>query len=147
MSTITTPSAPKVGFVSLGCPKALVDSERILTQLRMEGYEIVATYQDADVVVVNTCGFIDTAKAESLEVIGEALAENGKVIVTGCMGVEESAIRLVHPSVLAVTGPQQYEQVVNAVHDAVPPNLDHNPLIDLVPPQGIKLTPDRKTHV
>ncbi len=141
MSTITTPSAPKVGFVSLGCPKALVDSERILTQLRMEGYEIVATYQDADVVVVNTCGFIDTAKAESLEVIGEALAENGKVIVTGCMGVEESAIRLVHPSVLAVTGPQQYEQVVNAVHDAVPPNLDHNPLIDLVPPQGIKLTP------
>lgn len=141
MSTVTTPSAPKVGFVSLGCPKALVDSERILTQLRMEGYEIVATYQDADVVVVNTCGFIDTAKAESLEVIGEALAENGKVIVTGCMGVEESAIRLVHPSVLAVTGPQQYEQVVNAVHDAVPPNLDHNPLIDLVPPQGIKLTP------
>lgn len=141
MSTVTTPSAPKVGFVSLGCPKALVDSERILTQLRMEGYEIVATYQDADVVVVNTCGFIDTAKAESLEVIGEALAENGKVIVTGCMGVEESAIRLVHPSVLAVTGPQQYEQVVNAVHDAVPPNLNHNPLIDLVPPQGIKLTP------
>ena len=141
MSTVTTPSNPKVGFVSLGCPKALVDSERILTQLRMEGYEVVATYQDADVVVVNTCGFIDTAKAESLEVIGEALAENGKVIVTGCMGVEESAIRLVHPSVLAVTGPQQYEQVVNAVHDAVPPNLDHNPLIDLVPPQGIKLTP------
>lgn len=141
MSTVTTPSAPKVGFVSLGCPKALVDSERILTQLRMEGYEVVATYQDADVVVVNTCGFIDSAKAESLEVIGEALAENGKVIVTGCMGVEESAIRLVHPSVLAVTGPQQYEQVVNAVHDAVPPNLNHNPLIDLVPPQGIKLTP------
>ncbi|MDY7561276.1 30S ribosomal protein S12 methylthiotransferase RimO [Pseudomonas sp. 10B1] len=141
MSTVTTPSAPKVGFVSLGCPKALVDSERILTQLRMEGYEIVATYQDADVVVVNTCGFIDTAKAESLEVIGEALAENGKVIVTGCMGVEESAIRLVHPSVLSVTGPQQYEQVVMAVHDAAPPNLNHNPLIDLVPPQGIKLTP------
>ncbi|MGV8917918.1 MAG: 30S ribosomal protein S12 methylthiotransferase RimO [Pseudomonas sp.] len=141
MSTVTTPSAPKVGFVSLGCPKALVDSERILTQLRMEGYEVVATYQDADVVVVNTCGFIDAAKAESLEVIGDALAENGKVIVTGCMGVEESAIRLVHPSVLAVTGPQQYEQVVNAVHDAVPPNKNHNPLIDLVPPQGIKLTP------
>ncbi|HDZ54891.1 MAG TPA: 30S ribosomal protein S12 methylthiotransferase RimO [Pseudomonas xinjiangensis] len=134
-------SAPKVGFVSLGCPKALVDSERILTQLRTEGYQVVPTYQDADVVVVNTCGFIDSAKAESLEAIGEALAENGKVIVTGCMGVEESAIRDVHPSVLAVTGPQQYEQVVNAVHDAAPPRADHNPLIDLVPPQGIKLTP------
>ena len=142
MSTITPKSAnPKVGFVSLGCPKALVDSERILTQLRMEGYDVVSTYQDADVVVVNTCGFIDSAKAESLEVIGEAIKENGKVIVTGCMGVEESAIRKVHPSVLAVTGPQQYEQVVNAVHDAVPPNLNHNPLIDLVPPQGVKLTP------
>ncbi|MGH8436911.1 MAG: 30S ribosomal protein S12 methylthiotransferase RimO [Pseudomonas sp.] len=134
-------NVPTIGFISLGCPKALVDSERILTQLRMEGYEVVATYQDADVVVVNTCGFIDAAKAESLDVIGEAIAENGKVIVTGCMGVEESAIRNVHPSVLAVTGPQQYEQVVNAVHDAVPPRLDHNPLIDLVPPQGIKLTP------
>ncbi|MGB4075231.1 30S ribosomal protein S12 methylthiotransferase RimO [Pseudomonas sp.] len=137
MSTAT----PKVGFVSLGCPKALVDSERILTQLRMEGYEVVSTYQDADVVVVNTCGFIDSAKAESLEVIGEALAENGKVIVTGCMGVEEGAIRNVHPSVLSVTGPQQYEQVLNAVHEVVPPRQDHNPLIDLVPPQGIKLTP------
>jgi ribosomal protein S12 methylthiotransferase len=141
MSTVTTSAAPKVGFVSLGCPKALVDSERILTQLRMEGYQIVPTYEDADVVVVNTCGFIDSAKAESLETIGEALAENGKVIVTGCMGVDESVIRSVHPSVLAVTGPQQYEQVVNAVHDAAPPKLDHNPLIDLVPPQGIKLTP------
>ena len=141
MSTVTTPAAPKVGFVSLGCPKALVDSERILTQLRMEGYDVVSTYQDADVVVVNTCGFIDSAKAESLEVIGEAIKENGKVIVTGCMGVEEGAIRNVHPSVLAVTGPQQYEQVVNAVHQVVPPRQDHNPLIDLVPPQGIKLTP------
>ena len=141
MSTVTTSAAPKVGFVSLGCPKALVDSERILTQLRMEGYQVVPTYEDADVVVVNTCGFIDSAKAESLETIGEALAENGKVIVTGCMGVDESVIRAVHPSVLAVTGPQQYEQVVNAVHDAAPPKLDHNPLIDLVPPQGIKLTP------
>ncbi|WP_263264014.1 30S ribosomal protein S12 methylthiotransferase RimO [Pseudomonas sp. RIT-PI-S] len=141
MSTVTAPAAPKVGFVSLGCPKALVDSERILTQLRMEGYEVVPTYQDADVVVVNTCGFIDSAKAESLEVIGEAIAENGRVIVTGCMGVEESAIRDVHPSVLAVTGPQQYEQVVTAVHEVVPPRQDHNPLIDLVPPQGIKLTP------
>jgi ribosomal protein S12 methylthiotransferase len=141
MSTVTTPAAPKVGFVSLGCPKALVDSERILTQLRMEGYQVVPTYEDADVVVVNTCGFIDSAKAESLDTIGEAIAENGKVIVTGCMGVDESVIRNVHPSVLAVTGPQQYEQVVNAVHDAAPPKIDHNPLIDLVPPQGIKLTP------
>jgi ribosomal protein S12 methylthiotransferase len=138
---MSTTATPKVGFVSLGCPKALVDSERILTQLRMEGYEVVSTYQDADVVVVNTCGFIDSAKAESLEVIGEALAENGKVIVTGCMGVEESAIRNVHPSVLSVTGPQQYEQVLNAVHEVVPPSTEHNPLIDLVPPQGIKLTP------
>ena len=134
-------SSPKVGFVSLGCPKALVDSERILTQLRTEGYLIVPDYHNADVVVVNTCGFIDSAKAESLEVIGEALAENGKVIVTGCMGVDASVIRDVHPSVLAVTGPQQYEQVVNAVHDAAPPNKEHNPLIDLVPPQGVKLTP------
>ncbi|WP_425220488.1 30S ribosomal protein S12 methylthiotransferase RimO [Pseudomonas sp.] len=139
---MSTPSnAPKVGFVSLGCPKALVDSERILTQLRTEGYQVVPTYEDADVVVVNTCGFIDTAKAESLDAIGEAIAENGRVIVTGCMGVEESAIRDVHPSVLAVTGPQQYEQVVSAVHEVVPPKQDHNPLIDLVPPQGVKLTP------
>lgn len=137
---MSTPT-PKVGFVSLGCPKALVDSERILTQLRMEGYEVVPTYEDADVVVVNTCGFIDSAKAESLEVIGEAIAENGKVIVTGCMGVEEHAIRDVHPSVLAVTGPQQYEQVVTAVHEVVPPKTEHNPLVDLVPPQGVKLTP------
>ncbi|MCW8196023.1 30S ribosomal protein S12 methylthiotransferase RimO [Proteobacteria bacterium 005FR1] len=134
-------SNPKVGFVSLGCPKALVDSERILTQLRTEGYQVVPTYDDADVVVVNTCGFIDSAKAESLEAIGEALAENGRVIVTGCMGGDEDSIRSVHPSVLAVTGPQQYEQVVNAVHEVVPPKADHNPLIDLVPPQGIKLTP------
>ena len=141
MSTTPASANPKVGFVSLGCPKALVDSERILTQLRMEGYDVVSTYQDADVVVVNTCGFIDSAKAESLEVIGEAIKENGKVIVTGCMGVEEGNIRNVHPSVLAVTGPQQYEQVVNAVHEVVPPRQDHNPLIDLVPPQGIKLTP------
>ena len=141
MSTTIAKANPKVGFVSLGCPKALVDSERILTQLRMEGYDVVSTYQDADVVVVNTCGFIDSAKAESLEVIGEAIKENGKVIVTGCMGVEEGNIRNVHPSVLAVTGPQQYEQVVNAVHEVVPPRQDHNPLIDLVPPQGIKLTP------
>jgi ribosomal protein S12 methylthiotransferase len=134
-------SSPKVGFVSLGCPKALVDSERILTQLRTEGYQIVPNYDNADVVVVNTCGFIDSAKAESLDAIGEAIAENGRVIVTGCMGVEESVIRAVHPSVLAVTGPQQYEQVVRAVHEAAPPNLSHDPFTDLVPPQGIKLTP------
>ena len=134
-------SSPKVGFVSLGCPKALVDSERILTQLRTEGYQIVPDYDQAEVVVVNTCGFIDSAKAESLDAIGEAIAENGRVIVTGCMGVEESVIRSVHPSVLAVTGPQQYEQVVQAVHEAAPPDLTHNPFVDIVPPQGIKLTP------
>ena len=134
-------SSPKVGFVSLGCPKALVDSERILTQLRTEGYQIVSDYDKADVVVVNTCGFIDSAKAESLDAIGEAIAENGRVIVTGCMGVEESVIRSVHPSVLAVTGPQQYEQVVRAVHEAAPPSATHDPFLDLVPPQGIKLTP------
>ena len=134
-------SSPKVGFVSLGCPKALVDSERILTQLRTEGYLIVPDYHNADVVVVNTCGFIDSAKAESLDAIGEAIAENGRVIVTGCMGVDESVIRAVHPSVLAVTGPQQYEQVVRAVHEAAPPNPLHDPFTDLVPPQGIKLTP------
>ena len=134
-------NSPKVGFVSLGCPKALVDSERILTQLRTEGYAITPDYDNADVVVVNTCGFIDSAKAESLDAIGEALAENGRVIVTGCMGVDESAIRDVHPAVLAVTGPQQYEQVVRAVHEAAPPSLEHDPYVDLVPPQGIKLTP------
>ena len=134
-------SSPKVGFVSLGCPKALVDSERILTQLRTEGYLIVPDYHNAEVVVVNTCGFIDSAKAESLDAIGEAIAENGRVIVTGCMGVDESVIRAVHPSVLAVTGPQQYEQVVRAVHEAAPPNPLHDPFTDLVPPQGIKLTP------
>ncbi len=134
-------SAPKVGFVSLGCPKALVDSERILTQLRTEGYEISPSYEGADVVVVNTCGFIDSAKAESLDAIGEAIAENGKVIVTGCMGVDESVIREVHPSVLSVSGPQQYEEVVRAVHEVVPPDIEHDPFVDLVPPQGIKLTP------
>ena len=130
------PATPQVGFVSLGCPKASVDSEHILTQLRAEGYLISKTYQDADLVVVNTCGFVDSAVQESLDAIGEALKENGKVIVTGCMGVEEGNIRNVHPSVLAVTGPQQYEQVVNAVHQVVPPRQDHNPLIDLVPDMG-----------
>lgn len=134
-------SAPKVGFVSLGCPKALVDSERILTQLRTEGYDIVPDYDGADVVVVNTCGFIDSAKAESLDAIGEALTENGRVIVTGCLGVHEDVIRDIHPGVLAVTGPQQYESVVRAVHEAAPPDISHNPYVDLVPPQGIKLTP------
>lgn len=134
-------STPKVGFVSLGCPKALVDSERILTQLRGEGYDIVPDYAGADVVVVNTCGFIDSAKAESLDAIGEALAENGRVIVTGCLGVQEDVIREIHPGVLSVTGPQQYESVVRAVHEAAPAPLEHNPYVDLVPPQGIKLTP------
>ena len=132
---------PKVGFVSLGCPKALVDSERILTQLRTDGYEISPDYDGADVVVVNTCGFIDQAKAESLEAIGEALDANGKVIVTGCMGVNEDEIRELHPQVLAVTGPQQYEAVVGEVHRFAPPPEDHDPYTSLVPPQGIKLTP------
>lgn len=132
---------PKVGFVSLGCPKALVDSERILTQLRMDGYDIAASYDGADVVVVNTCGFIDSARAESLDAIGEALSENGRVIVTGCMGVDEKEIRELHPSVLSVSGPQQYEQVVGAVHRHAPFNREHDPFTDLVPPQGVKLTP------
>jgi len=132
---------PKVGFVSLGCPKALVDSERILTQLRLDGYQIAADYAGADVVVVNTCGFIDSAKRESLEAIGEALQENGKVIVTGCMGGDAEAIRQAHPAVLSVTGPQAYEAVVAAVHQHAPHSRRHDPLIDLVPPQGIKLTP------
>lgn len=131
----------RVGFVSLGCPKALVDSERILTQLRTDGYDVVGNYEAADIVVVNTCGFIDSAKAESLEAIGEAIAENGKVIVTGCMGVEEDVIRAEHPKVLSVTGPQQYEQVVSAVHQYVPQEKNHDPFQDLVPPQGVKLTP------
>jgi ribosomal protein S12 methylthiotransferase len=124
-----------------------VDSERILTQLRGEGYDLVSSYEDADLVVVNTCGFIDAAKAESLEAIGEALDENGKVIVTGCMGVDESTIRELHPQVLAVTGPQQYEQVVQAVHEHLPPRLDHDPYIDLLPPQGIKLTPKHYSYL
>jgi ribosomal protein S12 methylthiotransferase len=132
-------SAPKIGIVSLGCPKALVDSERILTRLRAEGYEVSPTYDGADAVIVNTCGFLDSAKAESLSAIGEALAENGRVIVTGCMGGDEASIRDTHPGVLAVTGPHQYEAVVAAVHEAVPPAPE--PFIDLVPEQGVKLTP------
>jgi ribosomal protein S12 methylthiotransferase len=130
---------PTVGFVSLGCPKALVDSERIITKLRAEGYGLSADYAGADVVVVNTCGFLDSAKAESLEAIGEAMNQNGRVIVTGCMGVEEARIRQEHPGVLAVTGPHQYERVVEAVHAAVPPL--HDPFLDLVPPEGLHLTP------
>jgi ribosomal protein S12 methylthiotransferase len=141
-SASKTPTpANKVGFISLGCPKALVDSERILTQLRTEGYDIVPTYQDANIVVVNTCGFIDAAKQESLEAIGEALNENGKVIVTGCLGAQENDIREIHPGVLSVSGPAQYEQVLTAVHEHLPPKTAHDPFIDLVPPQGIKLTP------
>ncbi len=131
--------APKVGFVSLGCPKALVDSERILTQLRTEGYDIVPTYAAADVVVVNTCGFIDSAVEESLEAIGEAMAENGKVVVTGCLGARSELIRARFPQVLSVSGPQDYESVMTAVHAQRPP--PHDPFLDLVPPQGIKLTP------
>ncbi|HZF15864.1 MAG TPA: 30S ribosomal protein S12 methylthiotransferase RimO [Steroidobacteraceae bacterium] len=131
--------APKVGFVSLGCPKALVDSERILTQLRSEGYEVMRTYEAADLVVVNTCGFIDEAVHESLEAIGEAVERNGKVIVTGCLGAKPEKILERHPSVLKVTGPQAYDEVMSAVHQHLPPK--HDPFLDLVPPQGIRLTP------
>jgi ribosomal protein S12 methylthiotransferase len=131
--------APKVSFVSLGCPKALVDSERIITRLRAEGYELTRKHEGADLVLVNTCGFLDSAQAESLAAIGQALNENGKVIVTGCMGAEPEKITQAYPNVLAVTGPQQYESVVEAVHRAVPPR--HDPFLDLVPPEGIKLTP------
>ncbi|MVS98307.1 30S ribosomal protein S12 methylthiotransferase RimO [Devosia marina] len=131
--------APKIGLVSLGCPKALVDSERIMTTLRAQGYSFSRDYAGADVVLVNTCGFLDSAKQESLEAIGEALNENGRVIVTGCLGVEENLIRETHPSVLAITGPHQYESVVNAVHDHVPPVP--NKFVDLVPESGLKLTP------
>jgi ribosomal protein S12 methylthiotransferase len=135
------PPPPRVGFVSLGCPKALVDSEQIVTQLRAEGYVIAPTYAGADLVVVNTCGFIDAAVAESLDAIGEALAENGKVIVTGCLGAKEGGrfIRDAHPSVLAVTGPHATAEVMAAVHAHLPKR--HDPFADLVPPQGIKLTP------
>jgi ribosomal protein S12 methylthiotransferase len=132
-------AAPQVSFVSLGCPKALVDSERIITRLRAEGYELTREHKGADLVIVNTCGFLDSAQAESLDAIGQALAENGKVIVTGCMGAEPEKITGKYPNVLAVTGPQQYESVVKAVHKAAPPR--HDPFVDLVPPEGIKLTP------
>ena len=138
-------SIPTIGLVSLGCPKALVDSERILTQLRAEGYRISPDYEGADAVIVNTCGFLDSAKAESLAAIGEAIAQNGKVIVTGCMGVEADRIRAAHPSVLAITGPHQYEAVVGAVHDAVPPQHDFKQ--DLIPPQGLRLTPKHYAYL
>jgi len=135
----STPRVPKVGFVSLGCPKALVDSERILTQLRAEGYEVAPSYEAADVVVVNTCGFIDAAVDESLDAIGEALEHNGRVIVTGCLGARPERILARHPRVLKVTGPQAYEEVVSAVHEHLPPR--HDPFFDLLPPQGVRLTP------
>ena len=142
---ISQKQAPKIGVVSLGCPKALVDSERILTQLRSEGYALTGDYADAQAVIVNTCGFLDSAKEESFNAIKEAMAENGKVIVTGCLGVEEGAIREVAPDVLAVTGPQQYEQVVSAVHDAAP--QPHDPFLHLVPEEGLKLTPRHYSYV
>ena len=140
-------TAPKIGFISLGCPKALVDSELILTELRVNGYDIVPSYHDADMVVVNTCGFIDAAKKESLDTIGEALNENGKVIVTGCMGANESDITDVHPSVLDVSGPHAYEHVVGAIKTHLPYEKDHNPYVDLMPPQGIKLTPPHYAYL
>ncbi|WP_024869724.1 30S ribosomal protein S12 methylthiotransferase RimO [Pseudoxanthomonas suwonensis] len=136
---------PKVGFVSLGCPKALVDSERILTQLRVEGYDIVPSYDAADVVVVNTCGFIDSAVAESLDAIGEAMNENGKVIVTGCLGKKSEMIREQYPDVLSVSGPQDYTSVMEAVHKALPPK--HDPFLDLVPDYGLKLTPHHYAYL
>jgi ribosomal protein S12 methylthiotransferase len=131
--------SPKVGFVSLGCPKALVDSERILTRLRAEGYEVAASYGKADLVIVNTCGFIDAAVDESLDAIGEAIAENGKVIVTGCLGAQPQKILDRHPQVLKITGPQRYEEVMASVHEHLPPK--HEPFFDLLPAQGVKLTP------
>lgn len=140
-SLIASNKGNTIGFVSLGCPKNLVDSERILTQLRMEGYNIVPTYNDADMVIVNTCGFIDSAVQESLGAIGEALAENGKVLVTGCLGAKKDEIIQVHPNVLGITGAHAYEEVLSQVHEHLPPNPHHNPFTDLVPPQGIKLTP------
>jgi ribosomal protein S12 methylthiotransferase len=137
--------APSVGFVSLGCPKNLVDSERILTQLRAEGYETSPDYAGADLVIVNTCGFIDDAVEESLETIGEALEENGRVIVTGCLGVREDEIRQAHPSVLAITGPHAYEEVMGHVHDHLP--APHDPFLSLLPPSGVKLTPKHYAYL
>jgi ribosomal protein S12 methylthiotransferase len=136
---------PRVGFVSLGCPKAASDAEQILTRLRAEGYEITGSYDGADLVVVNTCGFIDAAVEESLDAIGEALAENGKVIVTGCLGAKGTVVQDTHPSVLAVTGPHALQEVMDAVHSHLPPQ--HDPFVDLVPPQGIRLTPDHYAYL
>ncbi len=136
---------PSVGFVSLGCPKNTVDSERIITQLRAEGYQLSNSYQNSDLVVVNTCGFIDDAVQESLDTIGNALTENGKVIVTGCLGVKEDTIREVHPNVLAVTGPHAYDQVLEQIHEHLPPA--HDPFLDLVPPAGLKLTPEHYAYL
>src|ERR1700692_1410547 len=144
LKTVSNKS-PTVGFVSLGCPKALVDSERILTRLRAEGYEVAATYGKADLVIVNTCGFIDSAVDESLDAIGEALAENGKVIVTGCLGAQPQKILDRHPQVLKITGPQRYEEVVASVHEHLP--KPHAPFIDLVPAQGVKLTPKHYAYL
>jgi len=137
--------SPKIGFVSLGCPKALVDSERIMTQLRSEGYTLAPDYDDADMVIVNTCGFIDSAKEESFNAIKEAMRDNGKVIVTGCLGVDEGAVREVAPDVLAVTGPHQYEQVVGEVHKHAP--QPHDPYVHLVPPEGLRLTPRHYSYL
>ena len=142
-TAIQIPDRAKVGFISLGCPKALVDSERILTQLRIEGYDITAQYEDAGVVIVNTCGFIDAAKEESLETIGEAIKENGRVLVTGCMGRgdDADAIRARHPKILGISGPAAYEEVLNTVREVLPQNHQPNPHQDLIPAQGVKLTP------
>ncbi|PHI30840.1 30S ribosomal protein S12 methylthiotransferase RimO [Budvicia aquatica] len=142
----TTSTAPTIGFVSLGCPKNLVDSERILTELRTDGYQVVSSYEGADLVIVNTCGFIEGAVQESLEAIGEALAENGKVIVTGCLGAKENQIREVHPKVLEITGPHSYEQVLKHVHTYAP-KPEYNPFTSLVPAQGIKLTPKHYAYL
>ncbi|HNQ75583.1 MAG TPA: radical SAM protein, partial [Pseudothauera hydrothermalis] len=136
---------PRVGFVSLGCPKATSDSEQILTRLRAEGYEIAPSYDDADLVVVNTCGFIDAAVEESLDAIGEALAENGKVIVTGCLGAKDDVVLAAHPQVLAVTGPHATEAVMQAVHRHLP--KPHDPFVDLVPAQGVRLTPPHYAYL
>jgi len=142
------PGSPaKVGFISLGCPKALVDSEKILTRLRRDGYAVASTYDNADLVVVNTCGFIDSAREESLGAIAEALTENGRVIVTGCLGVQADDLKHRFPDILTITGPQQYQQVIDAVHQHLPFDSEHDPFIDLVPPQGIKLTPAHYSYL
>ena len=139
------PESPRIGMVSLGCPKNLVDSERILTKLRSDGYAMSPDYQGADIVLVNTCGFLDSAKEESLEAIGEAIAENGRVIVTGCLGKRSELIREAHTDVLSISGPQDYRSVMNAVHAALPPRRD--PFVDLLPDTGVKLTPKHYAYL